>query len=736
MACIDFNINNKLYDVDSRGLKIKEDLSYRTITDFNVVLKIGDERPRSNDRVIIMQDNEVLYYGKIAKIKSPKFTTGHEVLRYKLSCLPPLSILDNRLITASFIDTTADAVIDYFKEMFIIPEEIAENFVIDDFSDILIDRIVFNTESVEIALNKFVDRLNAITYVNMKTNTWYLVKKDTLIETAYVFDDINTACISDIQTDEIGTEIRNKHYQMGASGLTVLQTQREHGDDEKQAFLTAYPVGEKPEINVDGVEKIVGKLEDHNEVFNGFKAANIFVNAPQNAKNESRLLYMNVDIVGTFSNAGTGVALFTTSNGVIAQDISIRLYGNRIEITGQFNTNIRNGIFNFPVDNAGEIRIAVDFDYITFNSGYYFPRLWINGTEIAVDLNASIKSSITLVSGNFILDNWSIIRTTGVITYDLRLNNYIGIVGGTEMEIATDQNVNINDSIFGIKNNCNIITAPYTIEEYTAGLIINKGSVTNFVMNVLVDGISSFIDLRPEWLYAEKSNEISQREDLTPLTPIQIVEINYKGIFNASVIVQDDEDITRRKNRAGGTGIIERVNFDQSIDDFGVATDTALAKLEQYLIPREKITFIIRQEDFDKTNGIDNDTIQVGKKVTFNLPEIYIKGSYIVNEIEKSFWYEDDESNIKFKYRYTAFSGDYKKGNAQSLRNMSNQRQEAKITYNGDETAIIIERFGNKLRLRENVLFVIGESTYPANVDGEMINPTQVYNEGVWYTII
>lgn len=732
-------INGKDFVVDKDRFRIKNDLSYRNITDVSVILQVGDTKPRAKDRIEIFDvGGDRVYFGKIEKVKSPIFKTPNQVLRFNLSCIPAITILDDRQATASFVETDMGVVVEYFKK-FIIEEELATNFDIEDFSGVPVGKIVFNTESAEVALMEIADQLSAITYIDPMTDTWVFKSIETITSNIYSIDNFDDAHISDLQVEEVGTDARNSHYQLGGTGVTEIQTQKEFGDGEKQAYLMAYEVAQLPVVFVDGVEQNVGKLESVNEIFNEIVQATI--------KNIDNVVaaysdYIYIDVTNTSNLAdisvftsvhvqprpdGNGTRTITTS--LEYQRTNARWFLRTGEAGNGFTT-IRSFFYDSPT-LLGDFKIVVDPNIIDEIDGNFYTRLYINGEKLQPNIGSSSNVDHKVIYENKFTNNITIGNfNTSQPLRDFRLTKVIGRVpDDTELRLAASNEVPIGTTIFGLHQNCRIIGGAFQPEENDNGIIHNKGSVVPFDFT-MTNGGNAIIDKRPEWLYAEKSNEISQRLDIAPLTDEQLLEVQYKGIFNASIIVTNSTDVDRRKAEIGGTGLIEKVTTDNTIEDFGVATDVAVAKLDQYLTPREKIKFTIYEDVFDKLSGVNRNSIKVGHTIGFDLPEIYIVGQFIITEIEMKLWYMPSINDAKFKYHYTGFSAnaDIKKGHGKTLARLVDQNE--KLTYNEDETALVVEREDNILDLKGiwEITIVEDYQKTPSLIDDEMIDPTHEYD--------
>lgn len=117
---------------------------------------------------------------------------------------------------------------------------------------------------------------------------------------------------------------------------------------------------------------------------------------------------------------------------------------------------------------------------------------------------------------------------------------------------------------------------------------------------ILVNGTpvaSSEIGIRGKdegkrWYWAKNEKEITQDKDFPPLTASDELRVEYKGYFPILVVAEDGQAIENRiQTEGGGSGIYEKLDEHQAIDDSASALDLAKAKLRKFARINRELSF-------------------------------------------------------------------------------------------------------------------------------------------------
>ena len=374
------------------------DLTYRTRTTIEVLKENQTFFPSDKDRVEIFDNNgNRVYFGKVEGSDSPSFGSGFEIDLYKLDLISIDSVLDDRHINEVFEDTDVNDVIEYIFNNFVVPEGIASNLVVDDYEGIPVSKIVWDDESVEIALNDLSDLVGSVWYIDSITDTFYFKRYDNVDTYPEIFDDTSKMFFSLQQTID-SLDVRNVQTLKGATSETDVLQEFFAGDGERTTFTVAFPVARKPELYLNAVqippdEIGVRGIDDSNESIKWFFAFqsteisqvptaiplettdvlqvnyNGIFNIKARVEDETAIEERQLRVGGTgIVEAVNETNSFNEINDIIdiAQDKIDRFKEARKELTLVLKAD-DTGIIPFDVG------ILLDFDYAQFNlHGKYF----------------------------------------------------------------------------------------------------------------------------------------------------------------------------------------------------------------------------------------------------------------------------------------------------------------------------------------------------------------------------
>lgn len=99
------------------------------------------------------------------------------------------------------------------------------------------------------------------------------------------------------------------------------------------------------------------------------------------------------------------------------------------------------------------------------------------------------------------------------------------------------------------------------------------------------------VDTGKDFYWNKQDNQITQDDAGTPLTSSDVLAVTYTGFYPLIVKVQDDAQISERAGIEGGSGLYERIDSDESIEDRDLATDKANGLLRKFSSIQESISY-------------------------------------------------------------------------------------------------------------------------------------------------
>jgi hypothetical protein len=202
-----------------------------------------------------------------------------------------------------------------------------------------------------------------------------------------------------------------------------------------------------------------------------------------------------------------------------------------------------------------------------------------------------------------------------------------------------------------------------------------------------------------KWLYEIGSKDVTQKSIDPIITDVLTVE--YYGSFPISVEVKDSERITDRKNRVGGTGIIEAEDAGEEFDNFETATTLAEERLSKNAEPNEKIELVITEMDLMNSQYVSFSDFDVGKNLVFNYPARRLSGSFLITEMIIVYGGQSGADTLN-KAKIIAHKGDPTKGYGSVLASV--EKTVKGLTINENEVITIVELSAEGIVLSEEFL--------------------------------
>ena len=188
------------------------------------------------------------------------------------------------------------------------------------------------------------------------------------------------------------------------------------------------------------------------------------------------------------------------------------------------------------------------------------------------------------------------------------------------------------------------------------------------------------VETGKDWYWNKYSETITQDDAGTLLTSADKVKIVYYGVIDIIVLTDNRVEIDARKTLEGaGTGYVENVISDTSLESKEAAIDLGLAKIKKYAVVGKTLSFTTRTEDFEP-----------GHLITVDLPEYGLNSAEML--IERVTAYNPANSNLIF-YNIEAVEGPTQGSWQKFFSDISEKTDTAVIRQNISDNATIVILF-------------------------------------------
>ena len=182
------------------------------------------------------------------------------------------------------------------------------------------------------------------------------------------------------------------------------------------------------------------------------------------------------------------------------------------------------------------------------------------------------------------------------------------------------------------------------------------------------------------WYWNKYSETITQDDAGTLLTSADKVKIVYYGVIDIIVLTDNRVEIDARKTLEGsGTGYVENVISDSSLESKEAAIDLGLAKIKKYAVVGKTLSFTTRTEDFEP-----------GHLITVDLPEYGLNSAEML--IERVTAYNPANANT-ILYDIEAVEGPTQGSWQKFFSDISEKTDTAVIRQNISDNATIVILF-------------------------------------------
>jgi hypothetical protein len=149
-------------------------------------------------------------------------------------------------------------------------------------------------------------------------------------------------------------------------------------------------------------------------------------------------------------------------------------------------------------------------------------------------------------------------------------------------------------------------------------------------------------DTGKDFYWAIDTQEISQDETASPLTPLEVLKVTYRGTYPSVLKQTLPSEIASIQSMEGGDGVYEAIDADTAIETAAAGNEYALGLLRKYGDFPDKVSF---------TTSING--FQAGQVVTVNMPRFGVNDSYFITNVTLH-----DVSGMYLLYDVQAVSGE------------------------------------------------------------------------------
>lgn len=204
-----------------------------------------------------------------------------------------------------------------------------------------------------------------------------------------------------------------------------------------------------------------------------------------------------------------------------------------------------------------------------------------------------------------------------------------------------------------------------------------------------------------QWFYKIGSDTVSQNSNGTKLTSVDKLRVTYTGRFPIIGRGRNEAQIAIRKaiesssspgRLKKATGVSERVEDDNNINDAGLAEEKISALLRRFGRIREQIEFFTPRPGF-----------RIGQLLSVNLPEFGINAEYLIESVNLRFLGFDENDEEVFEYVVSAIEGELFGGWTQFYKDLSKKGRPFVIREN--ENLLLLRALFEELSLSDLISF-------------------------------
>lgn len=258
-------INGEEYALH-RDYTISEQVGNKTSSTITVDVE-NQHIPVAGDIVEIIDDNgSCVFWGKCGIPSSPKYKSIHDPKSYKITCGNANTILADRIINVAYQNRTISDVVRLIYDKYIAAEGIALGCISS--VPVILESYSAPDYNLQDALNELADLVQGVWKITNDRQFIFLVQADFPAFPQIIRPDFLIG--GELQYKTKDSDTRTVQIISGASDVTDTQTETYTYDGKQKAFVTAYPISEKPIVKVNGTpldpnQIGVNGLDDQNE---------------------------------------------------------------------------------------------------------------------------------------------------------------------------------------------------------------------------------------------------------------------------------------------------------------------------------------------------------------------------------------------------------------------------------------------------------------------------------------
>ncbi len=241
-------VNGEKYKM-AANFSISEQMGNKTASNITILVE-SQPVPAAGDVIQIKDDTTgaVFFYGTCGIPKSPKYTSINEIKSYTITCGNANSLLENRIANVALQGKTISEIVTLLYERYIAAEGISIGFISEITT--VVEVYTASNYNLRAALNELADLVQATWQITNNNEFVFLARED--------FPEFPQTVNREFL---LGTELQHttKDYNLrtvqivsGATDTTDPQTEAFIYDGEQKAFVTAYPIAERPNVWVNG----------------------------------------------------------------------------------------------------------------------------------------------------------------------------------------------------------------------------------------------------------------------------------------------------------------------------------------------------------------------------------------------------------------------------------------------------------------------------------------------------
>lgn len=236
----------------ANSFRYSDDLGNRNTADFVLLAEDSSTIPEVGEAIIIKKDSDKIFTGSIEALEILCRSSDNLPLEVEVSCVDHTAILDRYLVSRSFDNMAAGAIV-----RSIIDDELdGEGFTYTNVLDgITVKRAVFNYDTATKAIDKLAELTGYFWFIDVDKDIHFCPRETNLAP--FVLGDTagNHETLTVIRDRE---SYVNRLYVRAGTELSASRVDEFSGDNKRTSFSLALPCGKVPAIQVDDVTKTVG----------------------------------------------------------------------------------------------------------------------------------------------------------------------------------------------------------------------------------------------------------------------------------------------------------------------------------------------------------------------------------------------------------------------------------------------------------------------------------------------